>query len=127
MHHLYDIISLQKIARLEDNAVCSCCEHLNPKAFIKNFASKDKDFHVGIACPELSADIYANGCAATQSKVEQNEVGLAFSHQLPKIGFACCCANNLCLRHFGLQDLLSTLKFQFVVLDNDYFEFIHIV
>ena len=40
--------------------------------------------------------------------------------------FALCRAYNLCLRHFGLQDLLGTLELQLVVLDDDYLEVFHI-
>ena len=126
MHHLHHVVALKEVPRLENDAVGTSVEYINPEALVQDFSGKDENLHVGKASAQLSADIHPYRCAASESEVEQNEVGLTVAHQFPEVGFALSGADNLCLRHFGLQDLLGAFEFQFVVLDDDYFEFFHI-
>ena len=82
---------------------------------------------MGISLLGLTTNLDTNGGGATQSEVEQYEVGLLLLDESPEAGLIGCRPDDLGLGNLVTYNAFSAFKFEGHVLDDDHLKFFHCI
>ena len=74
----------------------------------------------------MAADLHSDGRRASQSQVEQHQVGQLLLDESPVGGFVLCCSDDLGLRDIVTEDAHGTFQLEGHILYNDDFKWFHI-
>ena len=126
IHHGRDIATREQLARLEDDTIGTCIEHIDPELFVEDLAREDEHLDIGMEFLGVAANLDAHRGGASKAQVEQHEVGLLLFEQSPVGWFVFGRSYHFCFRNIAPDDSQSAFKFEGHILDNNYFKFIHI-
>ena len=127
LHDGHHIATGQQFATLQDNAIGTSIEHVDPQLLVQDLAREDEDAHLRIGLLGLTTDLDAYGGGTTQPQVEQYEVGLLLLDETPEAGFIVGSTNDLRLGNLVAYDAFRAFEFEGHVLDNNELKFFHYI
>ena len=65
LHNGHHVATCQQLTGLENDAVGSCIEHVDPQLLVEDFASKDEDAYLRVQLLGLTAQLNADGSATS--------------------------------------------------------------
>ena len=119
------VVARQQFAALEDDAVSTCIEHVDPQFLVEYFTREDEHLDLRIHLLGLTAYLDADSRGAAQSEVEQDKVGLLFLDESPERQLVVGSTDDFCLGDFVTNDTFRTFEFEGHVLDDNKFKLVH--
>ena len=108
IHYTHDIVACEHLAGLEDDTITSGIKNIDPKFLVECLPGENQYLDVWMLFLCVTANLNTYGGGATQSQVEQNEVGQLFLQQLPVFLLVVGGADNVGLGYVVANDADGT-------------------
>ena len=118
-HDGHHVTTRQQFATLQNDAVGTRIEHVHPQFLVEYLARKDEYLHLRIELLGLTADFHTYRCRATQSEVEQHEVGLLLFDESPEGSLVLSRADDFRFWYLVTYDAFCTFQFEGYVLNDN--------